>query len=227
MPRQITETVYQYGELSDAAKSKARDWFRELEAQDFGSHGELYEDFEICAERLGIEFDRRDVPLMGGGKRSEPCIFWSGFCSQGDGACFEGRYTYRKASTKAVKDHAPKDKELQRIAIELSKLQRKHGRRLAAKVKHQGHYNHAYCTEIDTWYDHPKTGLACLSWERVPNAPDDAKALEQLLRDFMNWMYRQLEAEYNYRTGDEAVVEGIEANEYEFSVDGKRSVVIR
>jgi hypothetical protein len=39
----------------------------------------------------------------------------------------------------------------------------------------------------------------------------------------MKWMYRQLEAEYEYLTSDEAITETIRSNEYEFTEDGRRA----
>lgn len=44
----------------------------------------------------------------------------------------------------------------------------------------------------------------------------------EALRDLARWLYRQLEREYDYLTSDEAVDEAIVANEYSFTVDGKR-----
>lgn len=47
--------------------------------------------------------------------------------------------------------------------------------------------------------------------------------LRQLMRDFADWMYRQLEAEYEYRMSDEQVDDTITANEYEFTESGERA----
>jgi hypothetical protein len=45
-------------------------------------------------------------------------------------------------------------------------------------------------------------------------------------RDFMDWIYRQLEAAYEFEQKDETVAENIRANEYEFTAEGKRSVTL-
>jgi hypothetical protein len=83
----ICTTVYQFPELSDVAKEKARSWYREL-----GPHDDwwdaVYEDFERICEILGIRLKTTPVRLMGGGTRAKPCIWFSGFWSQGDGACY-------------------------------------------------------------------------------------------------------------------------------------------
>ena len=94
MPELICTTVYQFPELSDAAKEKARSWYREL-----GPHDDwwdaVYEDFERVCEILGIRLKTTPVRLMGGGTRPKLCIWFSGFCSQGDGACYAERRIMR------------------------------------------------------------------------------------------------------------------------------------
>lgn len=49
---------------------------------------------------------------------------------------------------------------------------------------------------------------------------DDEDDVIQLMRDFADWIYEQLEKAYDYRTSDEAVEESIIANEYEFDENG-------
>lgn len=41
------------------------------------------------------------------------------------------------------------------------------------------------------------------------------------MRAFADWIYRQLETEYDYQNSDEQVDESIIANEYEFTEEGK------
>ena len=95
MPRTMTvhTEVFGYHELSEKAKEAALDaWAQENEFfNDF-----VYEDAVRVAELLGIEIDSKPVKLMNGSTRYDPAIFFSGFWSQGDGACFEGSYRYRK-----------------------------------------------------------------------------------------------------------------------------------
>ena len=42
------------------------------------------------------------------------------------------------------------------------------------------------------------------------------------LRDLARWLYRQLQAEYDHLTSDEAIEEGIVVNEYTFTEGGRR-----
>ena len=99
MPETICTIVYQFPELSDAAKEKARIWYREL-----GPHDDwwdaVYEDFERVCDILGIRLKTTPVRLMGGGTRQRPCIWFSGFCSQGDGACYAVWGIMRRSTNK-------------------------------------------------------------------------------------------------------------------------------
>ena len=85
MPEIIETTVYQLHELSEAAKDKARGWYREI-GFDFDWYDAVYEDFERICAIMGVSLATRHVRLFGGSVRAKPCIWFSGFWSQGDGA---------------------------------------------------------------------------------------------------------------------------------------------
>lgn len=204
--RTVETKVFTFDELSNDAKEKARAWYREG-AFDYEWWDEVYDDAVTIAKLMGIEIE--DAPRG----RTGPAIFFSGFSSQGDGACFEGEYAYAKGSAAKVREHAPKDTELHRIARELADIQRRHLYGLSASVKHRGHYYHEHCTEIDVFN---RDGCVTDS--------DTADAIRECLRDFMRWIYRQLEREYEFSSiRDEQVDESIRANEYEFEEDGSRA----
>lgn len=205
--RTIETALFKFDELSDSAKEKAREWFR-AGALDFDWWDAVYDDAANIADKIGIDLRQRQAKLMGGGTRNEPSIFFSGFSSQGDGACFEGEYRYRKGSAKNVKSYAPQDAELHRIASELADIQRRHLYGITATVKHVGRYSHENSTEID------------VDFGAMEYNAETADAVAELLRDFMRWIYRQLEREYEWRMSDECVDDDIENNEYEFTEDG-------
>ena len=94
MPDIICTTVYQFPELSDAAKEKARSWYREAAFHDDWWDA-VYEDFERVCEILGIRLKITPVRLMGGGTRAKLCIWFSGFWCQGDGASYAERRIMR------------------------------------------------------------------------------------------------------------------------------------
>jgi hypothetical protein len=204
--RTLAKTVYHFDELTESAKENARDWWKRCEDQDLDID---YDNFERMGALLGIEIDQRAVKLMGGGTRYEPTIFWSGFSSQGDGACFEGRYRYAKGAAKAIaKETGGTEHALIKIAERLAAAQKPNCYRLEAIVKQRGNYSHAYSMEIDVF-------------DREDNCRIiDGDDIGECLRDFANWIYRQIEAEYEYRMSDENVDENVRINEYEFDENG-------
>ena len=212
MPQIIETTVYEFHELSDDAKEQARAWFREG-AGDWDWHDFIYEDFEQVCRILGIELKTCIVRLMGGGTRQKPCIWFSGFYSQGDGACFEGIHTYEKGAARRIRDYAPKDEELHAIADRLFAIQRDNFFQLRADIRHRGRYCHAYSMEIVVARYSPH-------WQDMTAEAEDA--VTECLRDLANWLYRQLEREWDHMTSDEYADDGIVANEYTFTEAGRR-----
>ncbi|MEO8245393.1 MAG: antitoxin of toxin-antitoxin stability system, partial [bacterium] len=154
MPDIICTTVYQFPELSDAAKEKARSWYREAAFHDDWWDA-VYDDFERICDILGVSLKTRPVRLMGGGTRQKPCIWFSGFSSQGDGASFEATAQHAKGATREIRAYAPKDQALHNIADRFQAAQRQNFYQLSANVTHRGRYYHEYCMTIDVSRDSP------------------------------------------------------------------------
>jgi hypothetical protein len=212
MSKIIETTVYDLHELSGAAKDKARAWFREG-AGDWDWYDSIYEDFEEICRILGVDLRTRAVRLMGGGTRQQSCIYFSGFASQGDGACFEGAYAYRNGSTKGIRGYAPQDKELHRIADRLQSVQRQNFFQLRASVRQRGQYYHPHAMDITVERDSPHYQAM---------TADAEEAVKECLRDLADWLYQDLDREWDYMMSDDYVDEGIAANEYTFTASGKR-----
>jgi hypothetical protein len=194
-----TYKLYSFAELSEEAKKTALEKLQDINI-DYEWWDQDYEDYTMIGALMGITIDK---------------IYFSGFSSQGDGACFEGKYHYQKGAIKKLSEHCPKETTVFYIARQLNKLQRENHNALRATVKHSGHYYHKYETEIDVTDSNEETN-------EFINISIEDKIIE-LLRDFMEWIYRQLEKEYNYRTSEKAIIETIEANEYEFLANGELS----
>lgn len=195
----IIETkVYKFDELSDKAKEKAREWWRRAQDGDNFWSECVIEDAKEIGKLLGIDIDN---------------IYWSGFCSQGDGACFTG--TWRSSSLKpgAVKEFAPKDTELHRIASVFEE-QAKAYPFSTFHVTHRGHYQHQYCTEFDF--------RVTDNDDNEVEAPNIEEELTAAARDFMAWIYATLEKEWEYQNADDQVDDNIKANEYTFEENGHR-----
>lgn len=212
MPSIIETTVYCLDELPEAAKEKARAWYREG-GFDYDWYEFVYEDFERVCDILGVCLDTTSLRLFGGGTRRKPCIWFSGFWSQGDGACFEGDYSYAKGASAAIRRYAPKDVELHRIADALGSIQRRNFYQLRARIGHRGRYYHEYSMDIAVERDSP------VVHDMTADAEED---VSEALRDLARWLYGRLENEYEHLTSDEAVEEMIRLNEYGFTEDGVR-----
>lgn len=212
MPSVIETTVYRLDELADAAKDSARDWYRGQ-----GLHDDwwdsVYDDFGRICDILGLSLKTRPVRLMGGGVRHDPCIWFSGFWSQGDGAMFEAWLSYRRQAARRIRDYAPIDAELHRIADALQAVQRRNFFQLRAETSHRDRYYHEYCMDITVSRDSP-------TWQDMTADAEDI--VIGALRDLARWLYRQLEREHDWLTSDEAVEEAILANDYTFTDSGER-----
>ena len=216
----ITIDTYEFDELDDAAKEKARDWFRTASYNDtFWSECEL-EEAEDQASIMGIELDRdRDNSAK---------IFWSGFCSQGDGACFSG--TWRACDVKPATAVAigwgpcKQTTELKRIAGVFADIAKEYPES-SFTVKHSGRYCHENCTEFD--YQFPDDDIG-VDWPADKKHEWDTvcKALKENAKDLMRWIYRQLEAAYESENSDECVDDNIRCNNYAFTKAGKRTTVL-
>ena len=211
MPQVIEITVYTIDELSDAAKENARIWYR-----DQGLHDQwydfVYEDFQTICRILGLTLRTSPVRLYGGGTRDKPHLWWTGFWSQGDGASFEGSYAYAKGAATAIRAHAPKDDELHRIADELQAVQRRNLWQLHGTISQRGRYYHEYTMSIDVERDSP-------TWQ--PPTDDAEDTVTEAMRDLARWLYRQLRAEYEHLTSDEAIDDTLAANESTFTASGE------
>ena len=207
MPRTVTSQVYQFDELSDEAKERARQWYRE-------SGGP--EDFEFVidhavrvGEALGIEFSCQTVKLYGGGTRADPRIYWSLGYSQGDYAAFEGRWRYEKGMLAKVKKDYPTETEIHRIAKELQSA--------AAQVFYKVY---ADCRE-ERGNQRVNVEHSEDSWRELPRGVE--RDIEQALSDFASWIYDSIRQEDEYLSEDEQVDESIRINEYEFTEEGERA----
>jgi len=149
--------------------------------------------------------------MDGTARPGEPKVYWSGFCSQGDGACFEGDYRYKPGAANAIRAEAPQDITLHGIADRLQAIQKRHFYRLRATCRHSGHYYHSGCMAVDV----------------VDSANEyrDVSTAERDIRDelhaFADWIYRNLEREWDYQNSDEMIGEMLLANEYEFTAEGE------
>lgn len=211
--RTIEKTLYQFDELDEQGKERARDWFRSIPDEYDTEY--VIDDFEEVCKILGVELSTYSVPLMNeyGETRKKSKVWYSYSCSQGDGASFEGYYSYRKGSTVEIRKYAPSDIELHSIADQLREAQRKFFYALNARIQHRGHYVHSNSMEIDV--DH--NDYLYLDSPAFRVAED---TIRDCMKSLADWLYAQIGQEIDFRNSDEQVDETIRANEYEFTEEG-------
>lgn len=214
----IAEDVYTFDQLSEEAKERARDSWREDEARDFQPE---YESYETAAKLLGIDLTERRTRRNSKNEMvayTANTIQYSGFWSQGDGASFTGTFTFVPGCCDSIRSEFPQDTTLHRIADKLTALHNTlrllKGEKLSGKITQKdSHYSHSgtmdavvYDSEGEEYsYDDPVT-----------------KAFIQLMRDFADWIYKEIEADYDYITSDEAINERLtEDGDYEFTEEGE------
>ena len=204
------QKVYGFGELSERAKNKAREWFRGVyDREDWADC--VLEQANDAAAMLGIEIGTRVIQLYGGGTRLDPVIYWS-IGGSDAGVAFNGRYKYAKGSVARIKREWPKDTKLHEIARGLQAVQQRSRYAIKADI----------CTAGGRVYNG-------LRFEDISNIPDsDFKPAEGGFDDVCHWIERfadwirlGLEKEWDWINSDEQVDESIMANEYEFDVDGR------
>lgn len=202
--------VFTFDELNDDAKEKARDWYRSRDHYDNYWAESVTDSAKEIGKLFGFTIDD---------------IYWSGFSSQGDGACFVGSWNPSLADFAKWRKDGWEDKELHRIADVLESIA-KDFPNASCHIKHTGHYYHSHSVSIDCdlmaddYYDtdDPIQEAAFKVREALADKTDDD--LIEACRDFMDWIYASLEKEWDYINADEQVDESLRANEYEFSEDG-------
>ena len=185
MQTKVIET-YDIEEVECRAKERALDWLRE--GLDYEWWDFVFEDAKKCASILGIEIDK---------------IYFSGFYSQGDGACVNGRFSYAKGWKKELKAYAPIDTELLRIGQRLQDIQKPFMYGLSGTIDCNDRY---------------KSTKAVFHWSEDNMPVED---LSQVFTDFAHWIYLNLEKEWDYLNSEEQLIETAKANDYAFDSEGR------
>ena len=166
----------------------------------------VYDDFKQDMDAIGIEVHR---------------MYFSGFSSQGDGACFEGRvYSWG--------DFLPSILRADPALITLAE------QAWSFRVEHRGHYYHENCTsftsdmacpsdycysELDEFvhaYSPYKTEIQNAVFLTNLQGYDYDKLHDEFEEEFKSHMrdlYNRLEVEYDALTSDESVLEALHAND--------------
>jgi len=184
---------------------KFNDWDIETQTKILEKYQDINTDFEWWEPT--IETIVTALELLGW---YDVKVYFSGFYSQGDGAQFNGRYSYNKGALTQVKKDYPKWKELQDFAEQLQLIQKRNFYGIHAIIKQNGRYSHENCTSF--YIEHDKQNDLCIETEQ--------KFIE-CCKDFMKNIYSVLEEECDYLTSEAVVKDTLINNEYEFNELGE------
>ena len=191
------------------ACQKAREWLRE------GATGHnwwqfLYENWTTALEAIGF---------IG------PKIWFSGFGSQGDGACFDcdsvdvSMLIEFMATGKTKNDHA--NQVINEVGVcisDFTDLLNHEGLDLQAQIYkniHGWHYSHSRTRFIDIDYTDTSNE------ELTKQLKSFRESAEDLRSDLSDAIYSDLKKEYEWRMNDNQLAEDAKANEYLFTEDGE------
>lgn len=200
-----TIKVYTINELSEDVRNKVLERESDINTQ----FGDWYEfvmtDFISLAKFYGYYLQERDINF-------------SGFCSQGDGACFVTKINvadWIKAhkSIKGIKEYAPKDKTLHTIFKDTQES-------IKALPKYKWYEEEVGLYRNDTHYSHKYTVSSELINEEEGTPYQIEKIVLGECRSLMDWLYKSLESEYEHLSSKESVLETLECNEYQYTESG-------
>jgi hypothetical protein len=229
MPKSITLKVYTLAELKsmadakDASKAqrkayeKALEWVREGQADGNWWHEEIIADWTCNLKRIGF---------------TAPKIFFSGFGSQGDGACFTCNsidfekiaVAITEANSIAVHDRSKVSKLLltirnsKRFLSRLAKLCDSGFIEMAIERKHS-RYSHERTVEISV-DAHESNNTRSTAFKTSLEAFE--QDIEWFRVELCRAIYRDLERAYDYLVSDESCIDMAEANDYTFTEYGIR-----
>ncbi|KKM74875.1 hypothetical protein LCGC14_1395930 [marine sediment metagenome] len=192
MPVKVTVDGYKVEELEGRARETAFQWLREG-----ATDHEWYDcTTDHWAERLAA-YGFSDVK-----------IYFSGFCSQGDGACFDA-----SVDVDALCLHMAKERPAFSNLVRFDILP---GASIDT-VNH--HYSHEHTRNLDVannWELDPERHKAL-----HPLFIEFCEAAEEFRQGLCQEIYADLEKEYEYLTSEEQLLETADANEYLFDANGR------
>lgn len=200
--------LYGFAELNDKAKEKALREFADINVFD-DWYACTIEDFKAVCETIGIAIDTKKT-------------YFRGFYSQGDGSCFNASVNIPQLiqgiKNQSWKDYAPTlelDLSLPQADSRIIPLIQNESFDIAPKITGAERW---YSVKADLDYYLPRNYR---KYDRIEAELEKLETWLQTVADKLNrYLYKALEADYEYQTKEETVIEAIEINEYQFTADG-------
>lgn len=190
--------VYKFEELSDEVKEKVYENYR-----NFNVDNEDWWEGEVnlwTEELARVGFIRAD-------------IYFTGFWSQGDGACFDAKIDLDVLSNVMFYKSTSYEEARMWRTINLANYHGYLGEVTIYTINH--HYSHKNCRRISVENVYLRS---CTVSDEIEKT---LMGLEDIRYDLCVQIYRSLREDYEYLTSDEAIKDTIEANDYDFTLNGK------
>ena len=196
--RTIETTVYKLNELSESSQAVAYQQWCEGACDQF-DYDFMKDDIIELGNCIGINIDE---------------FLYSGFHSQGDGACITGDYEYNPNWKAKLAGYAPLDETMYDLGEALEVIN-KWSESFSVNITHSGRYYHENSVDFECSYDDCETDV------EVAERTLACKVVGNILREFMKYSYTLLENDYEYSMSEQAFIDCDRGNEYEYYSDGK------
>jgi hypothetical protein len=200
-----TYTVYKFDELDEKAKEKAIENLRYINVDhDWSEYTRDHEKEQL--EKHGFEGVN---------------ILFSGFYSQGDGACFTGTL-----NTDGLLKYLTHTKQLKKYP-KLVRALKKDRLYVNIKITHTDRYCHENSTTLEDYTEMQDNSELPAPLQKEYDAWYATFDARGPRNESIGWyydtcrnIYETLEKEHDYYTSDESITETIRANDYDFTSDG-------
>jgi hypothetical protein len=195
--KEITIKAYEFHELSEKAQKRVLEKYSDINVNDDYWHDPYIEEFKEDLKNWGV---------------TDPEIGYSGFWSQGDGACFAGGEIDEAKLLQTMRECSYFDvpHSWLNAAVEGS---------LTIRIVK---FNHRY--------EHSKTIHAKVDYIGEVLSKDEEEDMETVItgwaQDMSDQLYRSLEKGYDSLQTEDAVIEEITAREWVFTESGQRISIL-
>jgi hypothetical protein len=219
MSKTIEVEIYKYGELSEQAQQKAREWY--LEGMDYDWWDSVYEMAIEDGKEKGFYIDK---------------IFFSGFSSQGDGASWVGQVDVRQWLEENLPDSIGLSAWCQLIQEDVVS---KHVK-VVANNSHYCHestmqfndvedncnYTDQYIMELPSIFKGMEVQHLFDIIATDPDCPfKDTTTITNAITEsgkvYAIDIYHRLREEFDYLCSDEMMLDHFDCNDYHFNEDGR------
>lgn len=189
-----------FAQLSPAAQEKVIEGNRYIQLEDTEWYEDAYEKWTNTLTELGF----RNIN-----------IFFTGFCSQGDGACFEGDILFRDYLKTFDKGKAYLGK-LRLLGYRDLGKQLTDGSRYIT-IKHTGRYYHERSVSVGIAFDYPEEDSEV---EKELYQLLDEDEVKEWVAQISRQIYAELNSTYDYLQSDKSLEEYFVDSEMRFDEEG-------